>query len=89
MLQKVLILKMKQQTCWTILRYFGYDDKLQLKETLLEDNSVTPEEIERSKNIELSQDSITYLKSIYEGNKSKQTGRLEESDMERIFATME
>jgi hypothetical protein len=27
-LMKVLILKMKQQTCWAILRKFGYNDKL-------------------------------------------------------------
>lgn len=27
-LQRLLITKMKQQTCWTILRYFQYDDKL-------------------------------------------------------------
>ncbi len=36
-LQKLLITKMKQQTCWTILRFFQYDDKLQIKNERLFD----------------------------------------------------
>ena len=88
-LQKVLIQKMKQQTCWTILRHFGYDDKLQIKQSLWDDDSVSEEELLGCKNVELSRDAIQYLRRLFEAYKSQTSGKLEESGMEKIFATTE
>lgn len=80
---------MKQQTCWTILRHFGYTDKLTIKQNLWDDGSITDEEINACKNIELSKDSISYLKKLFEAYKTHGINKLEESGMEKIFATTE
>ena len=49
---------MKQQTCWTILRYFHYDDKLRIKESEIRNDSLKDEELEAAKNLELSREAI-------------------------------
>jgi hypothetical protein len=41
------------------------------------------------RNIELSDDTINYLRKIFEAYKTREKGRLLEKDMERIFATIE
>lgn len=66
-LQRILIQKLKQQTCWTILRRFGYDDNLRIKESFYLDSTLNEDEIEKSKNIELSRDAILYLKRLFDG----------------------
>ena len=38
------------------MRYFGYDDKLQIRPSIYEDGSVLDEEIELCKNVELSKE---------------------------------
>ncbi len=88
-LQKVLIMKMKQQTCWTILRFFGYNDKLEINESDIIDGFLTEEELLEIRNIELSDDAINYLRRIFEAYKNREKGKLTEKDMERIFATLE
>lgn len=80
---------MKQQTCWTILRHFGYTDKLTINQTLWDDGTVKDEEIEACKNIELSKDSISYLRKLFEAFKVSGSNKLEELGMEKIFATTE
>jgi hypothetical protein len=71
-LQKVLIQKMKQQTCWTILRHFGYNDKLQIRENLWDDGSIKDEELYSCKNIEVAKDANSYLKKLFDSNSSVQ-----------------
>jgi len=39
-LQKLLIHKLKQQTCWKTLRHFGFDDNLKIQEQILNDDSI-------------------------------------------------
>jgi len=53
-LQKVLIQKMKLQTCWIILRHFGYDDNLQIRASMLNDKSIDLDHLAACKNVELS-----------------------------------
>ena len=71
------------------MRHFGYDDKLQIKESLWSDNSIKDEELENCKNVELSRDAITFLRELFETFKSRHSGKLEESGMDKIFATTE
>jgi EF hand associated len=78
-------MKMKQQTCWTILRYFKYDDKLQIKQSAIDDGTVTDEELERCKNVELTKDAIAHLRSLFDANASMNTQKLEESEIDRLF----
>jgi len=86
---KVLIQKMKQQTCWTILRHFGYNEKLQIRQNIWDDGSLKDEDIEECKNTELSKDANQYLKRLFEAHMNEVSQKLEESGMERIFATTE
>lgn len=48
-------MKLKQQTCWTILNKFNYDNKLQIEQSTLEDGTVSDIDLSMSKNVELSQ----------------------------------
>ena len=82
-------MKMKQQTCWTILRFFGYNNNLEINDSDIIDGFLTEEELMEVRNIELSDDTINYLRKIFEAYKTREKGRLLEKDMERIFATIE
>ncbi|CDW77076.1 mitochondrial rho 1 [Stylonychia lemnae] len=88
-LQKVLIQKLKQQTCWSILRHFGYDDKLLIKQNLWDDGSVKDEDLDNCKSVELSKSSWQYLHKIFECFKVPLTSKLDEGALEKIFATTE
>jgi len=88
-LQRLLITKMKQQTCWTILRFFHYDDKLRIRESVIREDSLRDEELEGCKNVELAKDAIVYLERLFNAYKNRGTQKLEESGMDRIFATKE
>jgi hypothetical protein len=60
---------MKQQTCWTILRHFNYDDQLRIKGTVWEsDKSLTDTDLNKNY-IELSKDAISYLKRLFDAFK--------------------
>ena len=87
-LQRILIQKLKQQTCWTILRRFGYDDQLRIKESTYLDTTYNQEEVENAKNIELSIYAIKYLKRLFD-SQCNQTNRLDDVALDRIFATTE
>ena len=78
---------MKQQTCWTILRYFQYDDKLQIKESYLIDENITDEQLTICKSVELTRDIVNYLERLFNAFKNQNTNKLEEAGIERIFAT--
>jgi hypothetical protein len=54
-----------------------------------DDGTVTDEELENCKSVELSRAAIDYLKRLFDVFSSRQSGKLEESGMEKIFATTE
>jgi hypothetical protein len=58
-LQKKCIELLKIQTCWTVLRHFGYDDSLALREEPQEDAEIaaTP----RGESLELSAEAVKFL----------------------------
>ncbi len=82
----MLILKLKQQTCWKILRHFGYDDQLQIREQMWDDQSIGEQDLENCRSVELTKEATTYLKRLFEAYKSE-NNRLNLSGMEKIFAT--
>lgn len=59
-------MKMKQQTCWTILRKFNYDKDLKIETAKLEDGTVPDEMLNSCKAVELSPQAILYLKRVYQ-----------------------
>lgn len=40
-----MIRKLKMEICWKILRHYGYDDNLNLVQTLVEDNTIPQQEL--------------------------------------------
>jgi hypothetical protein len=80
---------MKQQTCWTILRHFNYDDQLRIKGTVWEsDKSLTDTDLNKNY-IELSKDAISYLKRLFDAFKIQPLNKLDINGLEKIFATTE
>jgi len=43
--QKILIKKLKMEVCWTILRYFGYDNELRIVRSLWDDGTIAEEDL--------------------------------------------
>lgn len=39
--QRILIRKLKMEICWQILRFFGYDNNLQIRQSLWDDNTIS------------------------------------------------
>ena len=62
---KILIKKLKMEICWTILRYFGYDNELRITRDLWDDNSITDEELAEARAFELKKDSLKFLTTIF------------------------
>lgn len=87
-LQRVLVMKMKQQTCWTILRHFGYDDKLLIKPKFWDCSTVSEADLDQAKTIELTKDAILFLKRLFEAFKQA-NNKLDTHGMEKIFSTTE
>ena len=50
---RILISKLKMETCWTILRYFGYGDNLRLNPSLYSCASISEEDLAESRAVEL------------------------------------
>jgi hypothetical protein len=63
---KRYIQKMKGQTCWELLRYFGFDSNLQLKRQLIDDNSIPDEVIQTARSFELTAETIAFLQKLFD-----------------------
>ena len=57
-----MIVKRKPQTCWGILRHFGYGDNLRIKEEFFENNY---REIDDWESVELSNMAMAYLLRLF------------------------
>jgi hypothetical protein len=53
-LQRILLMKLKQQTAWSILSAFNYDKNVLLDQAKLNDGTIRDEDWESCKNVELS-----------------------------------
>ncbi len=62
-LQKKCIDMMKIQTCWTILRHFGYNEKLEINDEQFDDELILDEK--KSQSVELTGTSIGFLKRLF------------------------
>ncbi|CAD8046213.1 unnamed protein product [Paramecium sonneborni] len=78
-LQKRGIELMKIQICWTILRFFHYQDDLTLDESLFQDEIIFDEEAGQT--VELSEIALQQLQSIFE----QQGQILTQSQFDNIF----
>ena len=53
------------EICWTILRFFGYDNDLLIKEDLWNDKSISDEILEKSSCFELKPGVVKFLSCLY------------------------
>lgn len=52
-------------TCWTILRFYGYDNQLYIRQELWDDHTISDVELERARCFELKKGAIDFLASLY------------------------
>ena len=60
---------------------------MQIKESYLIDETITDEQLNTCKSIELTRDIVNYLERLFNAFKNRVANRLEESGIEKIFAT--
>ena len=64
-LMKKYIQKMKGQTCWKLLKHFGYDTHLGIKRRIWDDKSISEEVFKTARSFELTKNAIQYLKKLF------------------------
>jgi|LakMenEpi03Aug12_release.lakeMendotaPanAssembly.Ray.scaffolds.fasta_scaffold373468_1 hypothetical protein len=58
------------QICWAILRHFGYDNNLQIKQELWDDHTVNDSELENARSFELTKVAVDFLCSLFKAEYS-------------------
>lgn len=88
---KKYIQKLKGQTCWKILKHFGYDSNLLLRKQLWDDRSMSDDVFKVARSFELRQEAITYLKKLFNMHsiRTAQGGAkvLDQQGIEKVFST--
>jgi len=59
------------EICWQILRYFGYDNNLQIRTALWDDNTVSIQELENARSFEFKKGVVNFLVALYKVNTHK------------------
>lgn len=57
---------MKVQTCWKLLKHFGYDSNLQIKKQIWDDKSINEELFMHARSFEMTTITVKYLKKIFQ-----------------------
>ena len=90
-LMKKYIQKMKGQTCWKLLKHFGYDTHLGIKRQIWDDKSISDEVLGTARSFELTKNAIQYIKKLFNMYKvqNSQTNEsiLDQQGIEKVFAT--
>jgi len=87
--QRILIRKLKLEICWTILRYYGYDNDLRIVEGLWDDGSIPDEELEEARAFELKKDCLVFLATIFKTHTTSRSRMIDVAAVDRVFATTE
>ena len=61
------------EICWTILRYFGYDDKLQIVESMWDDGTISHQNLEQARSFEFKKSAITFLNNLFNSYMNEKT----------------
>jgi hypothetical protein len=72
------------EVCWAILRFFGYDNDLMIREELWNDKSFT--NLEDARSIELKKGAYKFIEDMYNSEKN-QDGSFTEDSIRRVFST--
>ncbi|XVF72418.1 hypothetical protein PTKIN_Ptkin12aG0119800 [Pterospermum kingtungense] len=82
-LHALFIEKGRLETTWAVLRKFGYDDDLKLRDDILP----LPTKHAADQSVELTDEAIDYLRRIFELYDSDNDGSLQPSELDDIFVT--
>ena len=63
--QRILIRKLKMEICWAILRYFDYDDQLNIVQTKWDDETIPDNDLENARSLELTQPCKEFLATLF------------------------
>ena len=80
---KILIRKRKMEICWSILRHFGYQNDLRIRQSLWDDQTIENSELANARSFELKRNAIEFLGKLYHNDTYK--GVFDQSSVERIF----
>ena len=87
--QKILIKKLKMEVCWTILRYFGYDNELRIVRSLWDDGTISDETLAEARAFELKKNCLTFLSTTFKTHKARNSRRMDLAAVDKVFATTE
>ncbi|KAG8663396.1 hypothetical protein MANES_01G208001v8 [Manihot esculenta] len=82
-LHALFIDKGRQETTWTVLRKFGYDDELKLRDNLLP----VPSKHAPDQSIELTIEAVEFLRGIFRLFDIDNHGALRPADLDDLFST--
>ncbi|KAM1343935.1 hypothetical protein PS2_007991 [Malus domestica] len=82
-LHTLFIERERIETTWSVLRKFGYDDGLKLREDLL----VLPSKRFLDQSMELTSEAIEHLKGIFRINDRDNDGALQPHELDNLFST--
>lgn len=86
-LQIIYIRKRKLQTCWLILEFYGYNDKLRISDEHRVPTKVKEDETNESwEGLELTQSTIEFLEKLHDIH-SSHDGNLYQKDIDELFQT--
>ena len=70
---RVLMRKLKMEVCWTVLRYFNYDDELQIvKHVCWDDKSMDNSMLTMARSFELKKPAFDFLITMFKMHATKQ-----------------
>ena len=81
---RILIQKMKLHICWDLLRHFGYDDQLEIKQKYINDGSFSEQQLQECR-AELQKPAIDFLKKLFDGFNFNDI--LDQNALDKIFFT--
>lgn len=84
--QKILIRKLKMEVCWSILRYYGYDDQLHLVRELWDDQTIPNETLEKARSFELKKSAVDFLVTLFKTYMNENSKKFDHKSLENVFA---
>ena len=65
---RILIRKLKMEVCWTILRYFNYEDSLEIVPSVCDDKTISESTLVGARSFELKPSAVDFLVTIFNLN---------------------
>ena len=63
--QRILIRKLKMEICWTVLRFFDYDDQLNILQSKSNDKTISGIDLIEARSFELKASCLNFLQQLF------------------------